>query len=130
MTQQPPSTPATCADLDRLRIADPQIVDDSGDGIVSPGEGITIDVAIEDISGYGFNDYPYVAWSATGASFEASQVFFAVLQCGAMPTSDHALMSATLTPGQTVIVTARVAGLSLDCPAAPSLAIPIVIGPK
>jgi hypothetical protein len=123
--------PDTCADLSRLRVADPSIVDDGGDGIVSPGEGFTVEVWLEDVSGYGYFMYPYVAFMGQSGLFVGDpQYFYAVPQCDAMPASTHVDVSPYLNPGMTLYLTAQVAALNTECPDAPSISIAVVLGQR
>lgn len=127
--KDPNAYPGACSDLERLRVVDPVIADDSGDGRVSPGESITLTVTLEDTSGYGFYLYPFVAFEGSvGLNVADSSIFYAIAQCGSMPTSVRIDVSPYVTPGQTVTVTARPAALNSDC-SGPSIEIPITIGP-
>lgn len=128
--QSPNYYPETCTDLNRLRVVDPSVKDDGGDGSVSPGEGATISVTLQDTSGYGYSMYPYVAFSApSGVTLGAPEYFYAIAACQSHPTSVHIQLSPYLTPTTVIRVTAQAAGMNQNCAGTPSITIPIVVGP-
>lgn len=122
-------TNPSCADLSAFTLADPKVEDDSGDGLVSAGEGATISVVIRENSGKGFMAYPGAKFSTDhgGASIAPDTWLFGIAGCETAVLSAYATFSNDITKGTVVNVTAKVAMLNGDCPDTSSLVIPIEV---
>ncbi len=119
----------TCDDLSNLAVTDPQVVDDSGDGVVSAGEDATIHVVMRELGGEDFMFYPGVLFEADHASVDigAEDWRYGIFACGADELTTHAHFGQDIAPGTVIQITARVAMLNSDCPDAPSVTIEVPV---
>ena len=119
----------TCADLDVLTVSDPVILDQSGDGKLSPGEDASLRVNLNEVAGVGFLWYPGVKFASDDAnvSIKDNDWNYAILACTSLEilATIHVALSAK--PGSIVHFTAQAAMISTDCPHAPALVIPVMI---
>ena len=122
-------TEPTCADLAVIIVSDPVVKDDSGDGKVSPGEGVTVHVRLSEIAGKGFNAYPGVTFTSELATVSdpGSAQLYAILACQVDELVTHLVMPAGVAKGTVVNVKAQVSMLSTACPDAYAITIPITI---
>lgn len=119
-----------CSDLAVMNVSDPVFVDDGGDGSLSAGESGTITVKLNEIAGMGFNFYPSVTFTSDELTIEdtGSAQFYAILPCSSMDaTARVSFLKKPSTTPSTATVKAQVSALGLDCPAAPSISIPISV---
>jgi hypothetical protein len=121
--------PDMCAGLSVLAIARPTIVDDSGDGTISPGEGASLLVSVQEIAGKGFAWYPGVTFTADRPDVEVmfDDWRYAILPCTEESFSAVAKFSASIPRGTPVHFVARLASLNRDCPDAPSSTLDVVV---
>lgn len=121
----------TCADLSGLTVATetPAFVDDSGDGVVSPGEGATLSIALVETAGTGFSYYPGVVLESSNPDVKVSDGnwFYAIGACQVETMPTHIDVGANVAPGTVVQITARVGMISGPCPDTHAVTIPIVI---
>ena len=119
----------TCDDLAVMNVTDPAVEDDSGDGIVSAGEGATIYASLNEIAGIGFGMYPGVYFTSTdaGVTVKENDWYYAIMACQSYPVSAHADFAASIPPGTEVTIYARVGMINEACLDAYSIAIPIVV---
>jgi hypothetical protein len=122
-------TQPTCADLDRLVITDPVVLDESGDGAVTPGEKVTIQAKLVDVSGLGFNWYPAVRFetAAPTVTVTSDAQFYAIGACQELDVQAFASIDPATPKGTLVEIVARVAMLNADCPDAFSIEVPIEV---
>jgi len=122
-------TNPTCEDLSVLAISSPQVIDEDGDGVVSAGEGATIQVSLDEIAGEGFSMYPGVTFESDdpGVVLTGGDWFYAIFACDSYVTAIHAEVASDVPAGTVVNITARAAMLNQECPAAPSVKIPLTI---
>lgn len=126
--EMPPWMQPTCADLDRLVLVNPEISNDTdGDGLVERGEKASLTVVMKDVSGRGFNWYPGVEFASKGAavSVQADTWYYAILQCGELPTTGTIEIAPDASPGTTVMVRAQIAMLNEKCTNAFAIDVPI-----
>jgi hypothetical protein len=119
----------TCADLDGMAVSDPKLVDDSGDGKLSPGEGAVLHVKLRETAGKGFFAYPGVAVTADvpGVTTSMPDWFYGILACQVDDTSAQITVASSVAKGTTVHLKAQVAMLGKSCPGAPAIVVPVVI---
>jgi hypothetical protein len=124
-----PPLDAQCEHLWVLGVSNPKLIDQSGDGVVSPGESVQIHVDLNEIGGLGFNMYPGVEFTSDhpGVSVSHNDWYYAIFACQTHPTSATAVISSDVPAGTQVTVTARAAMLNEVCPDAHSIKITLTI---
>jgi hypothetical protein len=125
----PPQVEWTCEDLVVLTVSDPVVVDESGDGSVSPGENVVIQTKLNEVAGIGFSMYPGVYFESDNPEVTVNYVdwYYAIAGCQTLDANATASFGASLAPGTMVTITARVGMLNTDCPDAYAIEIPIQI---
>jgi hypothetical protein len=100
---------ATCEDLWVLDVSNPTVSDQSGDGVISPGETLDVRVDLNEIAGYGWNMYPGVDFKSDqpGVSVKWNDWYYAIAACERIAGAT-AVISTTF-HGTQVTITARVA---------------------
>lgn len=128
-TKIPGATMPTCADLAPLSLEAPKVVDDSGDGIVTAGEGATITLTIRENSGIPFNWYPGILFTTDNgaAAIDQDAWLYAIAGCQATELSAHISFSNDITKGTIVNVKAMVGMLNAECLDTASVLIPIEV---
>jgi len=118
-----------CDDLDVLAIESPTLVDDGGDGSVSPGEGFSLKVVLREVAGVGFGMYPGVKFESDqpGVSVQENDWYYGIFACASYDASAKGQVDASVKPGTVVTLTARAAMLNTDCPGAPALKIQLTV---
>jgi hypothetical protein len=122
-------TPATCADLAVMKVSDPVVIDDSGDGKVSPGEGAVIHVNLSEIAGKGFSYYPGVTFTSDLAMVPdpgAGQLY-AILACQVDDLAAHIVVPSSVAKGTVVHVKAQVSMLGATCTSGDSVTLSIKV---
>jgi hypothetical protein len=119
----------TCADLAVMTVSDPSVQDDGGDGKVSPGEGAIIHVKLSEIAGKGFMYYPGVSFTSDTVTVPDPQAaqLYGILPCQVDDLTVHVVVPESVPKGTVVHVKAQVAMLSMACPDADSIEIPITV---
>jgi hypothetical protein len=118
-----------CADLDVLAVSDPVIVDQSGDGKLSPGEGASLSVTLNEVAGIGLSWYPGVKFVSDDADVTIKETdwYYAIAACKSYEVLATIQVAPNAKPGSIVRLTAQAAMINVDCPRAPALVIPVMI---
>ena len=119
----------TCADLSVLTVSDPAVIDNSGDGLVSAGEGAMIKAMLNEVAGIGFGMYPgvYFESSDVGVTVKEDDWYYGIGACQTLPVTAHATFASNIPSGSIVTITARVGMIGQPCPDAYEIAIPITV---
>jgi hypothetical protein len=123
--------PDDCSQLDNLVLTVPRLSDDSGNGILSPGEGATIRLSLREINGIGANWYPGVHFSTpsdAGVVIDGSIDYYAALACDSLPIEGRVVLPADIPLRTVVVVRAQITMLNAECPLAFSRDILISVG--
>jgi hypothetical protein len=124
-----PPLEAACEHLWVLDVSNPIVIDQNGDGVVSPGETAEIRVELSEVAGYGWNMYPGVDFTSDhpGVSVKWYDWYYAIFACQTHPAGANVVVAKDVAPGTQVTITARVAMLGAECPLARSIQIPLTI---
>ena len=66
-----PTKHSDCHQLDSLRLENPRVADDDGDGVLSPGDSATISITWRETMGLAASNYPGVVFSTTSPGVTA-----------------------------------------------------------
>jgi hypothetical protein len=107
----------TCVDLGALTVSDPYIVENDGDGVISPGESVVIKVTLHENSGDDMMYYPGVEFTTDNPLATASNNgwLYGIFACSTSEVSSGLLIDPAMPPGTVINVTAHVAMLSSEC---------------
>jgi hypothetical protein len=111
-------------------LVNPSISNDTdGDGLVEPGETVSVTVMMKDTSGLGFNWYPGVEFASKNPSVgvEADTWYYAILPCTEQPATATMKVAPDVLPGTIVTIRAQIAMLNQKCPEAFTLEIPVKV---
>jgi hypothetical protein len=130
--EREPLVPADdgCHSLDGLVLENPRIVDDSGDGVLSPGEHATLVVTWRETKGIGASWYPGVRFTSTSRSVVvgADDQRYAALACHAEDLHTELSIVPDAALHTRIDVTAQVIMIGRECPLGASLAITFSVG--
>jgi hypothetical protein len=126
----PARDPEDCHQLDTLVVEHPVLTDDSGDGVLSPGEGADLAVTWRETEGLTVSWYPGVVFSTDTPNVTLSETDwrYAVLGCHVEVMHTRVGLPADVASHARIVVRAQVAMVNVDCPSAFTLEIPIVVG--
>jgi hypothetical protein len=101
-------------------VSDFELVDESGDGRLSPGESAGLSVMLRETSGYDYYRYPGVEFSAddprvTFGPYGSGSYLYGMHGCDSGRMSVTVSFGADLMPGTAVVLTAQPAALHQAC---------------
>lgn len=107
----------TCEALDGLTVSDPTIVETDGDGVVSPGETVEIEVLLNETSGNDMMYYPGIEFFTDNplAKVSANNWLYGIFACDSSELGATLTLDPSIPPGTVVNVTAYVAMLNQGC---------------
>lgn len=119
----------TCDTLSAMIVSNPSIQDDSGDGKVSPGETAIVTVDLHETTGVGFYSYPNVIFSSdvAGVTVTNEAMLYGIGPCDTYPMATLVTVGAGVPKGTVVHIGAQVAMLSLECPDAFAITVPLQV---
>lgn len=108
------------------------LVDDSGDGVLSPGESATLTVTMRETAGVGANLYPGVLFSSSsdaGIAADGSNYLYAMLPCSTFPLPTRITVSVDVPLHTKFVVRAKIGALTgSPCAIGDVLDIPVSVG--
>ncbi len=115
--------------LSGLSLSNPQIIESDGDGVVSPGETVAVQVSLDEVAGTGMSYYPGVVFTSDdpGVTFDNNGWLYAILPCTSMQVSSGATIAENVKSGAVIQVTAHVAMLNQECNDTYSITFPIEV---
>lgn len=107
----------TCVDLDGLTVSDPYVVENDGDGVISPGESLVIKIALNETSGDDMMYYPGVVFTTDNPLAKASNEgwLYGIFACTSYEVSSGFTIDPAMPSGTVINVTAHVAMLNSEC---------------
>lgn len=106
-----------CEDLGHLTVSDPYVVESDGDGIVSPGETVTLKINLVETEGDEMMWYPGVEFTTDSPFAKASNDgwLYGIFACQTQEISSGLTIDPAMPSGTIVNVTAHVAMLNTEC---------------
>lgn len=107
----------SCEDLGGLTVSDPYIVETDGDGVVSPGESVTIKISLNETSGDEMMYYPGVVFTSDNPLAKPSNDgwLYGIFACTTMEITTGLIIDPAMPAGTVVNLTAHVAMLNSEC---------------